>query len=71
MIELTNSKKLNEEILLSGNTKNSFASLIGVSPATLTVLFKTKKVSPKTAKLIVDNLNVDFEEIFKIVQKEA
>ena len=29
---------------MSGNTKNSFASLIGVSPATLTILFKDKKL---------------------------
>lgn len=69
MIEVKDPKELNKEIVMSGNTKNSFASLIGVSPATLTILFKDKKVSPKTAKLITDSLGINFDDFFRI--KEA
>ena len=72
MIELTDSKKLYELILISGNNKSNFAKKIGVSPATITFVFKTKRVTPHVAKLIIDELNVDFNEIFEVKElKEA
>lgn len=72
MIELTNSKKLYELILISGNNKSNFAKKIGVSPATITYVFKNKRVTPHVAKLIIDELNVDFNEIFVVKElKEA
>ncbi|MDK8645505.1 helix-turn-helix transcriptional regulator [Staphylococcus condimenti] len=66
MIELTDGKKLNELILMSGNNKNNFAKKIGVSPATITFVFKNKRVTPRVAKLIVDELNIDFNDVFKV-----
>ncbi|MBU5292096.1 XRE family transcriptional regulator [Staphylococcus capitis] len=72
MIELTNSKKLYELILISGNNKSNFAKKIGVSPATITFIFKNKRATPHVAKLIIDELNVDFNEIFEVKElKEA
>lgn len=72
MIELTDSKKLYELILISGNNKSNFAKKIGVSPATITFVFKNKRVTPHVAKLIIDELNVDFNEIFEVKElKEA
>ncbi|MGX0141925.1 helix-turn-helix domain-containing protein [Staphylococcus haemolyticus] len=72
MIELTNSKKLYELILISGNNKSNFAKKIGVSPATITFVFKNKRATPHVAKLIIDELNVDFNEIFEVKElKEA
>ncbi|MCG1641481.1 hypothetical protein SD1155_11805 [Sulfitobacter donghicola] len=72
MIELTNSKKLYELILISGNNKSNFAKKIGVSPATITFIFKNKRATPHVAKLIIDELNVDFNENFEVKElKEA
>lgn len=72
MIELTDGKKLNELILMSGNNKSNFAKKIGVSPAMITFVFKNKRVTPHVAKLIVDELNIDFNDVFKVKElKEA
>ena len=70
MFELTDSKKLYELILMSGNNKSDFAKKIGVSPATITFVFKNKRATPHVAKLIVDELNIDFKDVFKVIMSE-
>ena len=70
MFELTDSKKLYELILMSGNNKSNFAKKIGVSPVTISFVFKNKKASPRVAKLIVDELNIDFNDVFEVIMTE-
>ena len=70
MFELTDSKKLYELILMSGNNKSNFAKKIGVSPVTIFFVFKNKKASPRVAKLIVDELNIDFNDVFEVIMTE-
>lgn len=71
MITLKDAQKLRNYILMSGDTVSSFANRIGVAPATLTIMFQNKKISPRTAKLITEALDIEFNEIFEIKQKEA
>lgn len=72
MIELTDGKKLNELILMSGYNKSDFAKKIDDTPATITYVFKNKRVTPRVAKLIVDELDINFNDVFKIKElKEA
>lgn len=72
MIELTDGKKLNELILMSGYNKSDFAKKIDVTPSTITYVFKNKRVTPRVAKLIVDELDINFNDVFKIKElKEA
>lgn len=71
MIELKRPIGLKKLIIINGYTVSSFAKKIGVAPATLTIMFQSKKVSPRTAKLINEALKIDFEDVFEIRQREA
>lgn len=71
MIILSDTRKLKSQIIKSGYSISGFASQIGVSPATLSFMFnKNTAISPRTAKLIVDQLGANFNDYFQILDKE-
>ena len=71
MIILLDARKLKSQIIKSGYSISGFATKIGVSPATLSFMFnKNTAISPRTAKLIVDELGANFNDYFQILDKE-
>ncbi|WP_435373633.1 helix-turn-helix transcriptional regulator [Staphylococcus nepalensis] len=72
MIILSGAGQLKAHIIKSGYSISGFATQIGVSPATLSLMFnKNNTISPRTAKLIVDELGTSFNDYFQILVEEA
>ncbi|EZI36512.1 DNA-binding protein [Staphylococcus haemolyticus] len=59
-------------IAKNGHTLRSFSKSSGISLSYLSLIVNNKATpSPKMAKRIADNLNVDIEDIFEFDLKEA
>ncbi|MCD9067298.1 helix-turn-helix transcriptional regulator [Staphylococcus pasteuri] len=59
-------------IAKNGHTLRSFSKSSGISLSYLSLIINNKAIpSPKMAKRIADNLNVDIEDIFEFEVKEA
>lgn len=59
-------------IAKNGHTLRSFSKSSGISLSYLSLIINNKATpSPKMAKRIADNLNVDIEDIFEFEVKEA
>lgn len=72
MINLSDAGQLKSHIIQSGYSISGFATQIGVSPATLLLMFNKKTaISPRTAKLIVDELGTNFYDYFQIIVEET
>ncbi|MFI3728499.1 helix-turn-helix domain-containing protein [Vagococcus fluvialis] len=60
------------EIYKQGIGNNEFAKKIGITPNMLSLILNNKRLpSAKTAKKIVTELNVEFDELFEIIKKEG
>lgn len=58
-------------IAKNGHTLRSFSKSSGISLSYLSLIINNKAIpSPKMAKKIADNLNVDIEDIFEFEVKE-
>ncbi|MGW9965043.1 transcriptional regulator with XRE-family HTH domain [Staphylococcus hominis] len=58
-------------IAKNGHTLRSFSKSSGISLSYLSLIINNKAIpSPKMAKRIADNLNVDIEDIFEFEVKE-
>lgn len=59
-------------IAKNGHTLRSFSKSSGISLSYLSLIINDKAIpSPKMAKRIADNLNVDIEDVFEFEIKEA
>ena len=59
-------------IAKNGHTLRSFSKSSGLSLSYLSLIINNKAIpSPKMAKRIADNLNVDIEDVFEFEIKEA
>ncbi|MBU5272873.1 helix-turn-helix domain-containing protein [Staphylococcus caprae] len=59
-------------IAKNGHTLRSFSKSSGISLSYLSLIINNKAIpSPKMAKRIADNLNVDIEDVFEFEIKEA
>lgn len=68
----TNVLELRGLIAKNGHTLRSFSKSSGISLSYLSLIINNKATpSPKMAKRIADNLNVDIEDIFEFEIKEA
>lgn len=68
----TNVLELRGLIAKNGHTLRSFSKSSGISLSYLSLIINNKATpSPKMAKRIADNLNVDIEDIFEFEMKEA
>lgn len=68
----TNVLELRGLIAKNGHTLRSFAKSSGISLSYLSLIINNKATpSPKMAKKISDNLNVDIEYLFEFKMKEA
>ena len=71
---MTKTKVLELRGLISknGHTLRSFSKSSGISLSYLSLIINNKAIpSPKMAKRIADNLNVDIEDVFEFEIKEA
>lgn len=71
---MTKTKVLELRVLIAknGHTLRSFSKSSGISLSYLSLIINNKAIpSPKMAKRIADNLNVDIEDIFEFEIKEA
>ncbi|WP_394868328.1 helix-turn-helix transcriptional regulator [Staphylococcus borealis] len=67
----TKALELRGLIAKNGHTLRSFSKSSGISLSYLSLIINNKAIpSPKMAKRIADNLNVDIEDIFEFEVKE-
>lgn len=71
-IQLKSQDAFRQELIKLGFSKRGFARSIGVSEATLIQISNGKQSHrPETAKKICSALNVEFDEIFEIINERG
>ncbi|MDB5053924.1 MAG: family transcriptional regulator [Bacilli bacterium] len=65
---LNDLERLDKLIIKKGHSRRSFAKDVGLGEATVVQICSGRRnPSPRTARKIVDALNVEWDEIFEIV----
>lgn len=68
---ISKKKELQFEIFKKGLTNQEFAQIVGISSNMLSLIINGhKSPGPKTAKKIVEFLEVEFEELFELGKSE-
>jgi transcriptional regulator with XRE-family HTH domain len=70
-VKLKSANRLDEMLIRHGFSRRAFSKKAGIGEATIIQIFNgSRNPSPRTAKLIVEALGLQFDEVFAII-KEA